>query len=95
MELRELYARTSPDGAEHSDVVADNLFALYKVEPNMSLGQLAEVMTPTLVLMGDDDLCTVDHADKMRRALLGFLTDRHGLLTISTTGRDGRLNATR
>ena len=67
--LEELYAATSPDGPAHFDVVVEKLFALYKVEPNIRLDELAGVNAPTLVMIGDDDLCTVQHADAVRRAL--------------------------
>jgi pimeloyl-ACP methyl ester carboxylesterase len=67
--LRELYAATSPDGPEHFEVVAAKLFALIAVEPDMDLAELADITPPTLVLIGDDDLCTVAHADAVRRAL--------------------------
>ncbi len=67
--LEVLYAATSPDGPAHFDVVAEKLFALYKVEPNMELDELADINAPTLVMIGDDDLCTVEHAEAVRRAL--------------------------
>lgn len=67
--LEELYAATSPDGPAHFDVVAEKLFALYKVEPNMELDELAGIIAPTLVMIGDDDFCTVEHAEAVRRAL--------------------------
>lgn len=67
--LEQLYAATSPDGPEHFDVVAEKLFALYRVEPDIALGELAGVAAPTLVMIGDDDLCTVGHAEALRRAL--------------------------
>jgi len=38
--LEELYAATSPDGPTHFDVVAEKLFALYKLEPNIELDEL-------------------------------------------------------
>jgi len=67
--LAQLYAATSPDGPAHFDVVAEKLFALYKVEPNIELAELAAITAHTLVLIGDDDLCTVEHAEAVRRAL--------------------------
>ena len=53
----------------HFDVVAEKLFALYKVEPNMELDGLAGITAPALVMIGDDDICTVEHAEAVRRAL--------------------------
>ncbi len=67
--LEPLYAATSPDGPEHFDVVAEKLFTLYKVEPNMELAELERISAPTLVMVGDSDFCSVEHAEAMRRAM--------------------------
>jgi pimeloyl-ACP methyl ester carboxylesterase len=67
--LEGLYAASSPDGPAHFDVVAEKLFALYKVGPNMELDELAGITAPVLMMIGDDDICTVEHAAAIRRAL--------------------------
>ncbi|MCW2633604.1 MAG: putative hydrolase [Pseudonocardia sp.] len=67
--LEGLYAATSPDGPAHFDVVAEKLFALYKIEPNIELDELAGITAPALMMIGDDDMCTVEHAEAVRRAL--------------------------
>jgi pimeloyl-ACP methyl ester carboxylesterase len=68
--LEPLYAAISPDGPQHFDVVAEKLFALYRIEPNIELSELAAVSVPTLVMIGDGDLCTVEHAEAVRQALI-------------------------
>jgi pimeloyl-ACP methyl ester carboxylesterase len=67
--LEPLYAATSPDGPQHFDVVAEKLFALYRIEPDIELSELAGVSAPTLVMIGDADMCTVEHAEAVRQAL--------------------------
>ena len=67
--LRDLYAAVSPDGPEHWEVVVDKLWQLYRKEPNIPLDALANVAAPTLLILADHDMVTVEHAEAMRRAL--------------------------
>jgi pimeloyl-ACP methyl ester carboxylesterase len=67
--LRELYANLSPDGPEHFDVVFDKLTATWKVEPSFGLSDLECLSMPTLVMLGDRDLVTVEHAAAVQRAI--------------------------
>jgi len=67
--LRELYANVSPDGPDHFDVVFDKLSATWKVEPSFELSELAGLEMPTLVMVGDRDVVTVEHAAAMQRAI--------------------------
>jgi pimeloyl-ACP methyl ester carboxylesterase len=67
--LRELYEAVSPDGAEHWDVVVDKAWQVIKTEPNLEMEQLAGVAAPTLVVVADQDITTVDHAREMSEAL--------------------------
>lgn len=67
--LRELYAAASPDGPEHFDVVFDKLAALWRADPGVEFTRLEHVAMPTLVLLGDRDLISLEHAAAMRRAL--------------------------
>jgi pimeloyl-ACP methyl ester carboxylesterase len=67
--LRELYAAVSPDGPEHWDVVVDKLWQLYRAEPNIPLDELAKVSAPTLLIVGEHDFLTEEHAAAMQQAL--------------------------
>jgi pimeloyl-ACP methyl ester carboxylesterase len=67
--LRDLYVAASPDGPEHWEVVVDKLWQLYRKEPNIPLDELATVAAPTLLIVADHDMVTVEHAEAMRRAL--------------------------
>ncbi len=66
--FRQMYDSLSPDGPEHFPVFFD------KLKPNwlsqgVSLERLGDVQSPTLVLIGDDDAVTPEHAAAMMRAL--------------------------
>ncbi|MFN8105232.1 MAG: alpha/beta hydrolase [Acidimicrobiia bacterium] len=88
--LRDMYAAVSPDGPEHFDVVFGKLADLYKVAPDLDLDVLAEVAAPTLVLCGDDDIISVEHAaDVVRRipdAQLGVVPGTSHALPLEKPG---------
>jgi pimeloyl-ACP methyl ester carboxylesterase len=67
--LRELYANVSPDGPDHFDVVFEKLTATWKVEPSFDLSELGKLAMPVLVMLGDRDIVTVEHAAAVRGAL--------------------------
>ena len=67
--LRELYANVSPDGPDHFDVVFDKLSATWKTEPSFDLAELERLAMPTLVMLGDRDVVTVEHAAAVQRAI--------------------------
>jgi pimeloyl-ACP methyl ester carboxylesterase len=67
--LKELYANVSPDGPEHFDVVFDKLTSTWKTEPSFELSELQRLPMPTLVMLGDDDMVTVEHAAAVQRAI--------------------------
>jgi pimeloyl-ACP methyl ester carboxylesterase len=67
--LRDLYAAASPDGPEHWDVVVDKVWQMIKTEPDIALTELENVSAPTLVVVAEHDMVTVDHARAMHHAL--------------------------
>jgi len=67
--LESLYAAASPDGPEHFETVFAKLLRLWRDETGVTLPELAAVGAPTLVLMGDDDALTIEHAGAMQRVL--------------------------
>ena len=67
--LRQLYANVSPDGPEHFDVVFEKLKATLETEPSFELSELERVAAPTLFMLGDRDMVTVEHAAAAQRAL--------------------------
>lgn len=67
--LEHLYAAVSPDGPEHFRVVFDKMAPLWRNPTGIAVSDLAGVTAPTLVLLGDDDLLTIEHAAAVQRAL--------------------------
>jgi pimeloyl-ACP methyl ester carboxylesterase len=50
-------------------VVVDKIWQMIRTEPNIDLADLANVSVPTLVVVADHDVPTVEHAAAMYRAL--------------------------
>jgi pimeloyl-ACP methyl ester carboxylesterase len=67
--LQASYGEVSPDGAEHFPVVAAKLTRLHAEEPTQAAADLRRVTSRTLVLVGDDDEVTLEHAFALYRAL--------------------------
>jgi pimeloyl-ACP methyl ester carboxylesterase len=67
--LAQRYAAVSPDGPEHFKVVFDRLRSSWTSDLTLPMERLGEVSIPTLVMMGDDDIPSVEHADDIRSRL--------------------------
>lgn len=67
--LQELYSAVSPDGADHWAVVTNKVWQMIRTEPNIGLNELRAVTAPTLVVVADQDIATVPHAEEMCNAL--------------------------
>ncbi|PUA79084.1 alpha/beta hydrolase [Nocardioides currus] len=65
------YARLSPDGPAHLEVVVGKLVAMWQVEPQIDPADLARVGAPTLVLAGDRDSIPTTHTVGIARAVPG------------------------
>jgi pimeloyl-ACP methyl ester carboxylesterase len=63
------YAELSPDGPEHFPVVSAKLARMNREEPTLSASDLSGVTSRTLVMVGDDDEVTLEHAIAMYRGL--------------------------
>jgi len=59
------YARLSPDGAEHWPVVLGRLKAMWAAEPSFTNEELQSIEAPTLIIIGDRDIVTPEHAVEM------------------------------
>jgi len=68
-EVRESYERLSPDGPGHWPVVFNRITRMWLVEPDYTEEQIAGITAPTLVIVGDRDLVTAEHAVEMFRAI--------------------------
>ncbi len=69
--FRGLYETHSPDGPEHWPVVFAKFVEMVQREPHMSLDDLARISSPTLVLVGDDDMVSLEHTAALFRAIPG------------------------
>jgi pimeloyl-ACP methyl ester carboxylesterase len=67
--IRSAYNRLSPDGAEHFPVMFEKLAAVWRAEPNHPLADLNRLTAQTLLMLGDDDVLTVEHAAAMQQAI--------------------------
>ncbi|MDX6321215.1 MAG: hypothetical protein QOF52_1073 [Propionibacteriaceae bacterium] len=66
---RTQYEATSPDGPDHWPVVVAKFKEMVATQPTISVEQLGGITASTLVLVGDDDIITLDHAGNLFRAI--------------------------
>jgi pimeloyl-ACP methyl ester carboxylesterase len=67
--FRDMYAATSPDGAAHWPLVVEKVVDMIRTQPTISTDDLRRISAPTLVLVGDDDLVTLEHTVALYRAI--------------------------
>lgn len=67
--LAHLYGEISPDGPEHYRVVVAKLARMHIGEPTLAAADLSDVQSRALVMLGDDDEVTLEHAIAMYRGL--------------------------
>jgi pimeloyl-ACP methyl ester carboxylesterase len=67
--IREAYDRLSPDRPEHFPIVFEKLAAVWRTEPDHALADLSALSMPTLLLLGDHDDLTVEHAAAMLQVI--------------------------
>jgi pimeloyl-ACP methyl ester carboxylesterase len=67
--FRDDYAKFSPDGADHFDVVFGKVMHLWRNPLELPLTELARITAPTLVMQGDDDGVRLDYSAALVRVL--------------------------
>lgn len=67
--FRSMYEPVSPDGPDHWPVVVKKITDMFTVEPNMTTDELGRITAPTLVLVADDDIMTLEHSIALHRAI--------------------------
>jgi len=65
----EEYGRLSPDGRNHWPTLLERLKAMWLVEPSFTPEQIQGVSAPTLIIIGDGDIVTPEHAVEMFRTI--------------------------
>jgi pimeloyl-ACP methyl ester carboxylesterase len=63
------YARLSPDGAKHWPDFLGRLKTMWATEPSLTDEQLQRIEAPTLLVIGDRDIVTPEHAIEMFRTI--------------------------
>jgi pimeloyl-ACP methyl ester carboxylesterase len=63
------YGEVSPDGAAHFSVVVEKLARMHAEEPTMTIDDLQSIPCRTLVMVGDDDEVTLEHAVALYRGI--------------------------
>lgn len=67
--FREEYARLSPDGPEHFDVVFAKWAAMWPTIPDLEPAVLEKLPMPVLLMQGDDDCVRIEHNAAVARAI--------------------------
>jgi len=67
--ISDTYARLSPDGPDHWPIVLGRLQRMWPVEPNFTREEMQSIKAPTLIIIGDDDIVTPEHAVEMFRTI--------------------------
>ncbi len=68
-QMFEAYAARSPDGAEHFGALFEKFLAMVTTEPTLSVDDITTITTPTLVMVGDDDIVRLGHTCELYEAL--------------------------
>lgn len=63
------YAKLTPDGPDHFDIVFDKVMTLWRNPLELPLEDLARITAPTLVMQGDDDGVRIEYSAALARAL--------------------------
>ena len=69
--VSDAYAQLSPDGAEHWPVFLRRLKLMWTSEPSFTNEELQSIDAPTLLVIGDRDIVTPEHAVEMFRTIPG------------------------
>jgi len=67
--VSEAYSRLSPDGAGHWPIFQRRLQRMWVAEPSFTREQLRGIKAPTLIIVGDRDIVTAEHAVEMFRTI--------------------------
>jgi pimeloyl-ACP methyl ester carboxylesterase len=67
--LRGPYVERSPDGEAHFEAHIGKAMTMIESEPTLTTADLGKIATPTLVLVGDDDLITLAHTAELYESL--------------------------
>jgi pimeloyl-ACP methyl ester carboxylesterase len=69
--VSDAYRRLSPDGVDHWPIVLGRLQRMWAVEPGFTSDEVRSIKAPTLIIVGDGDIVTAEHAVEMFRTIPG------------------------
>ena len=91
--FRDAYAKASPDGPDHFDLVFEKIVSLWRNPLEMPIAELARITAPVLVMQGDDDGVRLEWSLALARALpLGQLAVVPGTGHAAPIQRPGLVN---
>ena len=67
--LERFHAELSPDGPGHYPVIVEKLARMHATEPTLTPSELKQIEPRTLVMVGDDDEVSLEHAITLYRNL--------------------------
>lgn len=67
--FRGLYESSSPDGPAHWPIVVKKILEMWSTGPHIPIADLARIQSPTLVLVADDDMVTLEHTVGLYRSI--------------------------
>ena len=67
--VSDAYGRLSPDGVDHWPIVLERLQRMWAVEPGFSREEVQSIKAPSLIIVGDGDIVTPEHAVEMFRTI--------------------------
>jgi pimeloyl-ACP methyl ester carboxylesterase len=65
----ELYEKISPDGPEHFPIVFEKTKKLWLEQPRISTKDLEKISAPTLVMVGDKEMISLEHTLELYRSI--------------------------
>lgn len=66
---RDRYVELTPDGADHWPVIFEKTQRMWLAEPTLTLAEIATIVAPVLVIVGDDDVIDHGHTVGLYEAL--------------------------
>ncbi|WP_327121821.1 alpha/beta hydrolase [Streptomyces sp. NBC_01341] len=67
--FREMYESVTPDGPDHWPVVAAKMIDMWRTQPTLTADDLARIQASVLVMVGDDDMMTLEHTIAVYRTI--------------------------
>lgn len=65
------YTKNNPDGAAHWPIFRGKILAMYKTWTGLRPDEIAAIRAPTMIVIGDRDVVTLEQAGQMKKALPG------------------------